>query len=97
MVSAVLLVKDAPDLAGVIGHELEAAGCRVIRAGDGETVLRLYAQHQPDLVILTGSQGSASIAAVLTVPVLMLTARSEETVESTAGTGTCFTLHLPRA
>lgn len=50
--SAVLLVKDAPDLAGVIGRELEAAGCRVIRAGDGETALRLYAQHQPDLVIL---------------------------------------------
>ena len=85
----ILLVEDERELARVISRELEAEGYRVIRAAAGQEALDLHARHQPDLVILDwmlpGLDGlevlrrirqSAHEGAV--VPVLMLTARSEE-------------------
>jgi len=86
----ILLVEDAADLAQVIVRELEAAGYEALWAADGLTALELHARHRPDLVILDwmlpGLDGlevlrrlrqPASVPASA-VPVLMLTARTEE-------------------
>ncbi len=52
MTQTVLLVEDAQALAQIITRELEAAGYRVVCAGDGASGLALHAQEQPTLVIL---------------------------------------------
>jgi DNA-binding response OmpR family regulator len=82
----ILLVEDTPDLAQVIARELEAAGYDVIRAGDGLTALHLYAAHTPDLILLDwmlpkldGLEVLRRLRRTSAVPVLMLTARGEET------------------
>jgi len=82
----ILLVKDTPDLAQVIARELEAAGYDVIRAGDGLTALQLHAAHAPNLILLDwmlpkldGLEVLRRLRRTSAVPVLMLTARGEET------------------
>ena len=87
----ILLVEDAADLAQVISRELETAGYEVAHAADGLAALELHVQYQSDLIILDWmlpkldglevlrrirTSGANSPAAA--VPVLMLTARSEE-------------------
>ena len=81
----ILLVEDALDLAQVIRRELEAAGYRVVHAADGPTALQRHAEQEPDLMILDwmlpGLDGLEVLRRVRqksAVPVLMLTARSEE-------------------
>jgi DNA-binding response OmpR family regulator len=85
-----LLVEDAPDLAQVIVREFESAGYRVLHATDGMMALHLFASQPPDLVILDWMLPKLNGLEVLrrlrqsrlprssAVPVLMLTARSEE-------------------
>ncbi|MFN8596375.1 MAG: response regulator transcription factor [Anaerolineae bacterium] len=82
----ILLVEDTSDLAQVIARELEAAGYVVIRAGDGLMALQLHTNTQPDLIILDwmlpkldGLEVLRRIRRTSAVPVLMLTARGEET------------------
>lgn len=82
----ILLVEDTPDLAQVIARELEAAGYDVIRAGDGLTALQFHAAHSPDLILLDwmlpkldGLEVLRRLRRTSAVPVLMLTARGEET------------------
>ena len=82
----ILLVEDTSDLAQVIARELEAAGYDVIRAGDGLTALQLHASAQPDLILLDwmlpqldGLEVLRRLRRTSAVPVLMLTARGEET------------------
>lgn len=84
--ATILLVEDTADLAQVVARELGAAGYRVIHAADGLTALELHAAQQPDLVILDWMLPRLDGLAVLRrlrqsapTPVLMLTARSEET------------------
>jgi len=83
--STILLVEDAADLARVIARELEASGYRVLQATDGVAALEMYTRHRPDLVILDwmlpGIDGLTvlrRLRQISPVPVLMLTARSEE-------------------
>ncbi len=80
-----LLVEDALDLARVIARELEAAGYQVLHAGDGLSALKMFAERQPDLVILDwmlpeldGLEVLRRLRQSSAVPVLMLTARDEE-------------------
>jgi DNA-binding response OmpR family regulator len=84
--TTILLVEDATDLAQVIIRELEAVGYDVVHAADGVEALKIYARHQPDLVILDwmlprldGLEVLRHIRQESPVPVLMLTARDEET------------------
>jgi DNA-binding response OmpR family regulator len=86
MAASILLVEDAADLAQVICRELEAAGYRVLHAGDGLAALELHAREQPDLVILDwmlprldGLEVLRHLRQHAPTPVLMLTARGEET------------------
>ena len=81
----ILLVEDEQKLAQVIARELEAEGYHVMRAADGWQGLELQAELAPDLIILDwmlpgldGLEGLRRIRQGSAVPILMLTARSEE-------------------
>ena len=83
--TTILLVEDARDLANVIRRELEEAGYRMLWAADGITGLQMFRSYQPDLVILDwmlprldGLTVLREIRSSSPVPVLMLTARTEE-------------------
>jgi DNA-binding response OmpR family regulator len=82
----ILLVEDTYDLAQVIIRELEANSYQVVHAGDGLTAVKLHASEQPALVILDwmlpqmdGLEVLRRIRQGSSTPVLMLTARGEET------------------
>jgi DNA-binding response OmpR family regulator len=86
----ILLVEDTKDLAEAVRRRLEVEGYTVLHTGDGRQALELFARRQPDLLILDwmlpGLDGlevlrqvrSGSLPGGAAVPVLMLTARSEE-------------------
>src|SRR5581483_614065 len=82
----ILLVEDALDLASAILRELQAQGYRAVHAADGAAALVLHAAERPALIILDwmlpGIDGLEVLRRIRqhdTTPVLMLTARSEET------------------
>ncbi|MBV9615870.1 MAG: response regulator transcription factor [Ktedonobacteraceae bacterium] len=82
----ILLVEDTYDLAQVILRELEANGYEVLHADNGLTAVQLHAKKQPALVILDWMLPQMDGLEVLrrmrqssSTPVLMLTARGEET------------------
>jgi DNA-binding response OmpR family regulator len=89
-VPTILLVEDARELAQVIVRELQAAGYATLHAADGVAALDLHRREHPDLVILDWMLPKMDGLEVLrrlrlsgggaaATPVLMLTARSEET------------------
>jgi DNA-binding response OmpR family regulator len=80
-----LLVEDEQTLADLLVRELNAAGYAVHHAADGTTALGLFAATRPDVVVLDwmlpGMDGLEVLRRMRqssAVPVLMLTARSEE-------------------
>lgn len=82
----ILVVEDAPDLATLITHELEACGYEIQVAVDGIQALDSFLQSIPDLMILDwmlprldGLEVLRRIRQTSTLPILMLTARSDET------------------
>ena len=84
--TTILLVEDAYELAQVISRELEESGYRVLQAGDGMAALHIHAAEQPALVILDwmlpkldGLEVLRRMRQSAATPVLMLTARGEET------------------
>ncbi len=84
--TTILLIEDAPDLAAVVRRELEAEGYEVLHAADGVTALQVFDRRPADLVILDwmlpkldGLEVLRRLRAASAVPVLMLTARAEET------------------
>jgi DNA-binding response OmpR family regulator len=83
--SRVLVVDDEADIRGLLRDLLERAGHRVVEAPDGREGVRLFHAEQPDLVILDvsmpgfdGWQTLERIRELSSVPVLMLTARTQE-------------------
>ncbi|HSG57245.1 phosphate regulon transcriptional regulator PhoB [Seohaeicola saemankumensis] len=84
----VLIVEDEPAQREVLAYNLEAEGFRVSRAENGEEALLLVAEEMPDLIVLDWMLPNVSGIEVCRqlkmradtrkVPVIMLSARSEE-------------------
>jgi DNA-binding response OmpR family regulator len=82
----ILVVDDEPTIRQVVGQYLELEGYQVMQAEDGLQALRMAEASPPDLVILDlllpgidGLEVCRRLRAVSPVPILMLTALSEET------------------
>jgi DNA-binding response OmpR family regulator len=85
-VATVLVVDDEPIVLDVVGRYLERDGHRVLAAADGEEARTLIEQEPPGLVVLDvmlpGIDGFALcrwIRSTSDIPVILLTARGEET------------------
>jgi DNA-binding response OmpR family regulator len=83
--AAILVVEDEVDLCKLIRTKLEAEGHSVLQAFDGPAALSLVELHRPHLVILDwmlpGLDGLAvcrQLRQHYLMPIIMLTARSEE-------------------
>jgi two-component system, OmpR family, alkaline phosphatase synthesis response regulator PhoP len=81
----VLIVDDQPDIVRLVRDYLERAGFDVVTSGDGEAALRTARQARPDLVILDltlprldGLDVARSLRRDGNVPIIMLTARTDE-------------------
>jgi len=81
----VLLADDDPDLLSVTGFALQQAGFLVVTATDGARALEAFEREQPDLAVLdinmpklNGFDVARKLREKSSVPVLMLTVRSEE-------------------
>jgi DNA-binding response OmpR family regulator len=82
----ILVVDDEPKIVKLVRDYLERAGFGVCAAADGKTALALARAEKPDLVILDlglpkmdGLDVTRELRKVSNVPLIMLTARSEET------------------
>ncbi|MGH2808473.1 MAG: response regulator [Actinomycetota bacterium] len=81
----VLVVDDDPIVRDVLSRYLSRGGFRVATAEDGEAAVAAFRSHQPDLVLLDlmlprldGFEVFEAIRGVDSTPVIMLTARGEE-------------------
>ena len=84
--TTILVIEDEPKIAQLARDYLEHAGMRVVTAQDGKSGLRAVQQEKPDLVVLDlrlPDVDGLDVARILrqgsAVPIVMLTARSEET------------------
>jgi DNA-binding response OmpR family regulator len=84
-VRTVLLVDDEPEIVRILRDYLERAGFAVLTAADGEAAVAAARRHKPDLVVLDlalPSLDGLDVARALRgdgeVPIIMLTARTEE-------------------
>jgi len=81
-----LVVEDDPVINQAVSDRLAAEGYDVVRAWDGPGAVTAYGEHSPDLVVLDvmlpgydGHEVCRRIQSDRPVPVLMLTARADET------------------
>jgi len=81
----ILVVDDEPQIVQVVRDYLEHGGFTVVTAAEGSTALRVAATQHPDLVILDlalpgidGLDVTRSLRRNGTVPIIMLTARTDE-------------------
>lgn len=84
----VIVADDDALLRSLVEFKLKARGYRVATAGDGDEALRIIEQEPPDLVVLDammpGADGFEVLrrikvdTALATIPVVMLTARKQE-------------------
>lgn len=86
MPATLLVVDDEPNIVKVLRGYLEQAGYRVVTANDGALALAQFKHEQPDLVLLDlnlphmdGLDVARKLRALSAVPIIMLTARVEET------------------
>ena len=82
----ILVVDDEPSINEVVSIYLGRAGYRVLVAEDGEAALKLLEEQPPDLVVLDlmlpkvdGLEITRRLRAEGAIPIIMLTARREET------------------
>ena len=82
----ILVVDDEPQIVKVVKAYLEKAGFAVVSAADGSAALAVFQHEKPDLVILDlnlpgldGMEVCRTIRRSSEIPVMMLTARVEET------------------
>ena len=81
----ILVVDDEPTLVATVKYNLEREGYGVTTAADGETALARAREERPDLVILDvmlpvidGFEVCRLLRRDMSVPILMLTAKTEE-------------------
>jgi two-component system OmpR family response regulator len=81
----ILVVDDEPTLVATVKYNLEREGYSVTTAADGETALSYAREKRPDLVILDvmlpvidGFEVCRLLRRDVSVPILMLTAKTEE-------------------
>lgn len=81
----ILVVEDEPLIHEAVADRLRAEGHRVVSAYDGPGAVTAHGQHDPDLVVLDvmlpgfdGLEVCRRIQAARPAPVLMLTARDDE-------------------
>ena len=84
--NTILVVDDEHKIAQLVRDYLENAGYRVVLAHDGKTAMAQFRYEQPDLVVLDlglpgmdGIDVARSIRQGRNTPIIMLTARVEET------------------
>jgi DNA-binding response OmpR family regulator len=84
--SRILLVEDDPTINQTVADRLRAEGFEVVQAYDGPGAVGAHLEHRPDLVVLDimlpgfdGLEVCRRIQSERPVPVLMLTARDDET------------------
>jgi DNA-binding response OmpR family regulator len=84
-VKTVLIVDDEPEIVRLVRDYLERAGFEVMTAATGPDALREFMRRRPDLVILDltlpetdGLDVARAIRRASDVPIIMLTARTEE-------------------
>ena len=82
----VLVIEDEPTLVATLRYNLEREGHKVLTATDGEAGLSLARSQRPDVVLLDlmlPGMGGLELCRILrretTVPILILTAKAEET------------------
>ena len=82
----ILVVEDEPQIAGIVRDYLEHAGFAVLTAGDGAAGLALVRARRPDALVLDlglprvdGLDVIRAIRRDSRVPILILSARSDET------------------
>ncbi|MHB8916509.1 MAG: response regulator transcription factor [Desulfocucumaceae bacterium] len=80
-----MVVDDDPTIVKIIEHALKREGLEVISAGSGMEAIDLAARNRPDLVLLDimmpgmdGFETFQKMKSVMDVPVIMLSARSDE-------------------
>jgi DNA-binding response OmpR family regulator len=86
MSQKILVVDDELEIVKVVRAYLEQSGFRVITASDGQQALAVFRHEQPDLIVLDlnlpqldGLAVCRAIRHESNVPIIMLTARVEET------------------
>jgi two-component system alkaline phosphatase synthesis response regulator PhoP len=86
----ILVVDDEPKIVKLARDYLEKAGFQVLTAGDGNTALAMARAEKPDLIVLDlmlpgmdGLDVCRAIRRESDVPIIMLTARAEETDQVT--------------
>ena len=85
MVKTILVVDDEPKIVQLLRDYLERAGYTMLAANDGQTALAVTRAEKPDLVILDlglpgldGLDVTRALRKSSSVPIIMLTARGEE-------------------
>jgi DNA-binding response OmpR family regulator len=85
-VRTVLVVDDEPTVRDIVSQYLTRDGFRVVTTGDGRAVMDMVEQESPDLIVLdvmlpgmSGLELCRAIRARRAIPVILLTARGEET------------------
>lgn len=86
MNETILVVDDEPKIVQLARDYLEKSGFKVLTSGDGQQALAITRQERPDLIVLDlmlpGMDGLDICRAIRResdVPIIMLTARAEET------------------
>ena len=85
MSEKILVVDDEQWVVNTVRQYLEQAGFEVVAAYDGETALAQFEEHEPDLIVLDwmlpaldGLSVAERIRTTSSVPIIMLTARTDE-------------------
>lgn len=86
MVKKILVVDDEPEIVKLVRAYLEKAGFSVVTASDGQVAMAVFRHENPNLVILDlnlpgmdGLDVCRAMRRASDVPIIMLTARIEET------------------